>query len=297
MNQVLKQQYENQEQHNDSNNQYELIMVRFFLDILNELDSKVDSHSVILDFGCGEGWAVYQYRKMGLQAFGVDIINSSAHVQKLCKKERLVGEDEDIFRTIDMDNYRIPFDDDTFDFVMSDQVFEHVQNWPEALAEIKRVLKPGGSSLHCFPSRYRPVEAHVFVPFAGIFRHYAYLTFWAYLGIRNSFQQRLSWKRVADLNFEYLRTCTRYYPRAKIRKLVAAEFGNMSFVEAVFIKNHFGRVRQYLAPLSSKLPFISSLFSMFHSRVIFFRKKETGDREIESGENNLAVGVSIAPQP
>jgi hypothetical protein len=36
---------------------------------------------------------------------------------------------------------------------------------------------------------------------------------------------------------------------AKIIILVADAFGNISFVQAVFIKNHFGCVRQYLAVL------------------------------------------------
>jgi SAM-dependent methyltransferase len=59
----------------------------------------------------------------------------------------MIKPEEDIFGTIDLINYRIPFADNTFDIIVSDQVFEHVQNWSEALTEIKRVLKPGVVSL------------------------------------------------------------------------------------------------------------------------------------------------------
>ncbi|MFL5626164.1 MAG: class I SAM-dependent methyltransferase [Ktedonobacteraceae bacterium] len=155
----------------------ELLLVQLIQDMLEDLGCKINSHSLILDFGCGEGRAVYQFKKKGLNAFGVDIVDSYDTVQKLCKEEGIIKPEEDIFRTIDPANYKIPFDDDTFDFIVSDQVFEHVQNWPQTLEEIKRVLKPGGSSLHIFPSRYRPIEAHVFVPFAGIIQNQAYQAF------------------------------------------------------------------------------------------------------------------------
>jgi SAM-dependent methyltransferase len=245
--------------------------------MLKELGSEIQPDSLILDFGCGEGWAVYQFRKQGLQAFGVDIENSYESVQKQCKEEGLIRADAEIFHTIDMNQYKIPFEDDTFDFVISDQVFEHVQNYPQAIAEIKRVLKPGGSSLHVIPSRYHPIEGHVFVPLATIFRGHRYLAFWALLGVRNSYQKGLNWKEVADLNYGYLRNCTTYYKKSKIRRLFASQFGHVSFVEGVFIKHHHGRIHSYLYPLVKRFPAITLLFSTLHSRVVFVRKQETGN--------------------
>jgi SAM-dependent methyltransferase len=204
----------------DSRKEYELLQVNLFQNILKDLGSEVNSDALILDFGCGEGWAVYQYRKQGLRAFGVDILNRYESARKLCEDEGLSHANEDVFRTIEMMNYRIPFDDGTFDVVVSDEVFEHVQNYQEALAEIKRVLKPGGSSLHCIPSRYHPIEGHVLVPLATVFQGYAYLAFWAFIGVRNAFQSGLSWKRVATLNYEYLNNCTTYLTKSEISKLV-----------------------------------------------------------------------------
>src|SRR5215469_15925999 len=198
--------------------EYKFLQAIFFERMLKELGSEVHPDSLILDFGCGDGWTVYQFRKQGLKAFGVDIVNEYGKVQKLCRDEGLIKAGEEIFSIIDMHNYRILFADDTFDFVISDQVFEHVQNYAEAIAEIKRVLKPGGSSLHVIPSRYHPIEGHVFVPLATIFRSQAYLALWAFLGIRNSFQKQLGWREVAELNYEYLRNCTTYYTKSAIRK-------------------------------------------------------------------------------
>ena len=250
----------------------ELLRIQLIRNIMRELGSEISYKYTILDFGCGDGMLVYQLRKEEYNAFGVEIKNYYDSVQRRCKEEGLIKEDDHIFRTIDMDNYRIPFDDDTFDCVISFYVLEHVQNWEQSLAEIKRVLKPGGTSLHIFPSRYSLVEPHVFVPLACIFQGYPYLAFWAFLGIRNSYQKRLSWHEVTKLNFEYLRTCTKYYPKVEVRKLVANKFSNVSFVEGIYIKHHFGRVRRYLYPLSKIFPSTSSLFSTFYTRVLFFQK-------------------------
>ena len=254
------------------NQDIDFLRIQLVRNITRELGTEINCNSTILDFGCGSGTLVSQLRKEGYNAFGVDIENYYESVQKRCEEEGLIKESDHIFHTIHMDNYRIPFDDETFDSVISFYVLEHVQNWEQSLVEIKRVLKPGGTSLHIFPSRYSFIEPHVFVPLACIFQGYPYLAFWAAIGIRNSYQKGLSWHEVTRLNFEYLRTCTKYHPKAEVRRLVASQFSNVSFVEGIYIKYHFGRVRRYLYPLSKTFPFISSLFSTFYTRVLFFQK-------------------------
>lgn len=245
--------------------------VKTHRNILNELEADITPDSKILDFGCGAGKEVYHFRKMGYKAYGCDIDNFFTDTQNLCKEEKLIDPDETIFGTIDMSHYRIPFGDETFDYVFSNQVFEHVQNYPEALSEIYRVLKPGGCSLHFFPSRYRPIEAHVFVPLAGIFRSYNYLVFWAFLGIRNSYQKGLGFKEVARINHQYLTTRTTYFTKKEIYDRVFNQFKNASFPEKYFIKHGGGRL-QNLYGLANKLPFITPMIMTFHTRVLFFRK-------------------------
>lgn len=239
--------------------------------ILHELGCDLNTDSIILDFGCGAGKEVYQFRKMGYKAYGCDIDNYYEEVQNRCREEKIINPDETIFAKINRTSYRIPFADETFDYVFSNQVFEHLQNYPEALSEIYRVLKPGGCSLHFFPSRYRPIECHVFVPFAGIFRGYNYLAFWAFLGIRNSYQKGLSFREVAKSNFEYLKNRTTYFTQSKIYNKVSRQFKNASFVEKYFIKYGAGRLR-HLYWLSKRLPLIATLIRTFHTRVVFFKK-------------------------
>ena len=160
--------------------EYGRLQVNFFQDMLRELGSEINTDTLILDFGCGEGGIVYHLRKQGFKAFGVDIVKDYENVQKRCEEEGLVEADEDAFRLIDMSNYKIPFDDNTFDVIISDQVFEHVQNYPEALAEIKRILKPGGSSLHIIPFQ---VQTHRGAPFYTVGRNISRTSLPGFVGI------------------------------------------------------------------------------------------------------------------
>jgi SAM-dependent methyltransferase len=57
------------------------------------------------------------------------------------------NEDIDVF----YDGKKIPFNDNTFDSVLSSEVFEHVFNLPELLLEINRVMKADGILLITCP--------------------------------------------------------------------------------------------------------------------------------------------------
>jgi SAM-dependent methyltransferase len=54
-----------------------------------------------------------------------------------------------------MDAAQLAFPDDAFDFIFSSLVFEHIGDVPAAVAEVNRVLSPGGTAwinIHLFPS-------------------------------------------------------------------------------------------------------------------------------------------------
>src|SRR5205823_15084925 len=107
-----------------SNQDQEALQIQLIQDMLNTLGTTINPASIILDFGCGEGKLVHQFRKKGLNAFGVDIENRYGRVRQMCIEEGITRANEDIFRTIDLDNFKIPFDNDTFDFIVSFYVFE-----------------------------------------------------------------------------------------------------------------------------------------------------------------------------
>jgi SAM-dependent methyltransferase len=54
----------------------------------------------------------------------------------------------------------LPYPDHTFDVILSNEVIEHVQDDRQALAEMARVLSPGGRLVLFCPNRWYPVETH-----------------------------------------------------------------------------------------------------------------------------------------
>jgi SAM-dependent methyltransferase len=55
---------------------------------------------------------------------------------------------------------RLPYPSDWFDLALSHEVLEHVQDDRQALAEIVRVLRPGGRLVLFVPNRGYPFETH-----------------------------------------------------------------------------------------------------------------------------------------
>lgn len=98
--------------------------------------------SVALDAGCGTGEDALWLAKdigPGGRVWGID--TSVAMVQESVR--RAAGAQLPVsFRVSSLD--ATGFDDDTFDAVRSDRVFQHLADPAAALSEILRVLKPGG---------------------------------------------------------------------------------------------------------------------------------------------------------
>jgi SAM-dependent methyltransferase len=246
-------------------------LIEYHRAMLRDLGAPLSKRARILDFGCGLGHRVYQYRAAGYKAFGVDFPQDWKPVEQKCVDAGLATSGERFLRPLDTAPYRIPFDDEEFDFVFSEQVFEHVQDYDVALAEIRRVLRQGGSCLHDFPSRLRPIEAHVHVPFAGVIRSRKYLALWARLGIRNEFQAGLAADEVVRRNYEYLRGQTMYLTKKQLAAHLRRQFPIVRFVERLFIEHSWGRLHA-LAPIARFFPALGTVVSAFHTRVVFCRK-------------------------
>ncbi len=226
----------------------------------------------VLDFGCGDGASVYAYRRAGSAAFGVDIDDLAGDVRQRLIQDGLADAHEQVFAQLDLDNFSLPFPDEWFDFVFSDQVFEHVQNYPESIREISRVLKPGGASLHIFPARWRPIETHVLVPFAGVVQAHWYLLPWAYLGIRNAYQKGLSARETAKRNRDYLRDCTTYYSGRRVAAEFGRSFQSVQFVERDLIACTSGRLAS-LRRLLTLVPWLPWVVKTFHMRAVLCVKE------------------------
>jgi len=68
------------------------------------------------------------------------------------------------FRKVDV-NKKFPFQSNSFDFVFSSSLIEHIKYPENMLSEIRRVLKPNGFMYLSFPPFYSPVGGHNVKPF------------------------------------------------------------------------------------------------------------------------------------
>ena len=102
----------------------------------------------LLDYGCGAGEIVCIARESGFDSYGVDIFYSGGSTLRQVKEKNLYG--TFIF---EINNNIIPFPDNHFDIIVSNQVFEHIDDFTLPLDEIARVLKSDGVCINLFPSR------------------------------------------------------------------------------------------------------------------------------------------------
>ena len=238
----------------------------FFLNVLRSEGVSVGETTKVLDLGCGAGLMVRAARDKGYDFYGCGLGLRDAHDS--ADPELL---ERGVLREIDLAPYRLPFDDASFDVVVSDQVFEHVMDYPSTLREIQRVLKPGGAFLHIFPPRYKPIEPHVLVPGATVLRSRWWLKSWAMLGIRNEFQKKLNAHQTCEANFTYLTSHTNYLPKRELRRQFSSYFTDVKFVEDAFLR-HSDRGRK-IYEMSKWLPFLPKLYSAVGSRAAFGRRE------------------------
>ena len=97
----------------------------------------------VLDYGCGKGAAALRFVEAGHSVVGVDI------AEKLLEFARETVPAAE-FHQIGTDS-ALPFADASFDVCYSSEVIEHVFDIRSYLAEISRVVRPGGQLLLTTP--------------------------------------------------------------------------------------------------------------------------------------------------
>lgn len=170
----------------------------------------------ILDLGCGAGLGVAALVARGFDAHGFDIFEFWREHSQWYWSEGGVGECADRLIAGNETPYRLPYPDASFDYVISSEVLEHVDDRAGVFREVRRVLKPGGISAHIFPSRTKPlVEGHVGVPIAILCKWRPWLKAAAWLGLRTDRQAGMAWRDVLRTNSAQMEV-THYPSRATI---------------------------------------------------------------------------------
>jgi len=147
---------------------------------------KTKKNIKILDAGCGN-LDLTKYLSENLKAehfenvefFGYEI--DQKHDQD--KLSMIITNDEvlskmnllDSFFVISLESYTLPFRDNFFDIIISNQVVEHVADFDSFFYELDRVLKVNGIQIHAYPTKEILIEPHLKIPLAHRISNKKYL--------------------------------------------------------------------------------------------------------------------------
>jgi SAM-dependent methyltransferase len=190
----------------------------------------------VLDYGCGAGQIIELLRAAGVDAWGCDVFYEGGDYST-----QIPAELQPFIRRIT--DVAIPYEDGRFDIVLSNQVFEHVPDMEQALREIARVLKPGGTALNVFPDHGVWREGHCGIPFLHWFPkgtqprvYYAACLRSLGLGNYTAGKSIMRWSR----DFcDWLDLWTYYRPRAEIHERLNRVIGATVHAEEQWLSARF----------------------------------------------------------
>lgn len=110
-----------------------------------------------LDLGCGAGRHAFEMYRRGAKVVAID--TNAGELEAVAGMFDAMGEEWEATPyeagAVRADALTLPFADDTFDRVVAAEVLEHIGDDRQAIAELVRVLKPGGVMAVTVP-RYWP---------------------------------------------------------------------------------------------------------------------------------------------
>lgn len=99
-----------------------------------------DTDALVLDLGCGAGHASFVAAAASREVVAYDLSEKMLDVVRVAASERQLAN----ISTAHGAAEELPFDENAFDVVISRYSAHHWHDVPQALREVKRVLKPGG---------------------------------------------------------------------------------------------------------------------------------------------------------
>jgi len=115
-----------------------------------------------LDIGCSTGIMTCRYAQRFGRVVGID--TDAVGVQYARRFAEQAGFSSDQVACEVADGCNLPFDDNSFDAAVCNQVYEHVDDHQALINEIFRVLRPGGACYFGCGTRHVLIEGHYKLP-------------------------------------------------------------------------------------------------------------------------------------
>ncbi|WP_375485032.1 class I SAM-dependent methyltransferase [uncultured Jatrophihabitans sp.] len=111
----------------------------------------------LLDLGCGAGRHTFQALRLGAEVVAAD--QSVADLRDVEAMVAAMAEEGEIKPpsapvTLEADALALPFADGHFDRVIAAEILEHIPDDRQVIAELARVLRPGGTAAVSVPRRW-----------------------------------------------------------------------------------------------------------------------------------------------
>lgn len=255
---------------------------------LRNLSPGPDNRLAILDIGCGDGLLIAYLAKalpkifpgVGFDLYGFDVGDHGVQPvgyfarTKALLDETLAGVDWSSRLALISEQEAWPYEDGFFAATVSNQVLEHVRDHDAFFAQIARVSRTGGVSVHVFPSRHTLIEQHTLVPWAHRFREAhamrGMIRWWASLGRGRYPEHKAQHPSVtpesyADRHTDYLIRYTNFKTKAYFLDMAKthqlhASFRHTGLYIAARLRRIAGRAACYAAP--ERPPLLQRLLSV-----------------------------------
>lgn len=206
----------------------------------------------LVEIGCGMGTDLLQFARGGAHCTGVDLTPRSIEISRL--HFDLYQMRADFVLT---DAEHLPFADESFDVVYSNGVLHHTPGTAEAIREVHRILKPGGTA------KVMLYHRHSFYYWSEIILHRGLL--------RGHFLRGHSPEEIMSRYVEYSETGARPLVKAYSRKQARALFAPFREVK-IEVEQMIRKELSVLNPLVSDKLFQSLRRKMGWNVIITARK-------------------------
>ena len=124
------------------------------LELIAKILTKNYSPEKVLDIGCAKGFLVYALRKLGVEAYGIDISEYAVSHSPRAVRNYL--------KVVNAEKEELPFGDSTLDMITSMECMEHLQNPNHTVVQMTRTLKEGGIAAICVPKLHPIVSIRIY---------------------------------------------------------------------------------------------------------------------------------------
>ena len=201
----------------------------------------------ILGYGCSDPTVIQRLRDLGFVAYGFDLDHAAPPSDLICRRQSAPDRTSAAHSYLAPSIYSAPFESGWFNVIFSTFEINYAVHPQFYLADVARLLKPDGVSLHIFTERDSLIEPRTFVPWGTRLHGGLWLSLWSLLGVRNEWQRGMSAMKVAESNRDYLTRMISYPSRDQIYQQCHRLFEETSFDADAY---------------SSKMPLVGRLRSM-----------------------------------